>query len=799
MLKLVNVNKYFNRFKSSEIHVINNTTLELEDTGLIALLGESGSGKTTLLNCIGGLDKIDYGCIYLNGKLMPKKVSYKKDEMRVLNIGYIFQNFYLLNNLSVFDNVALSLQTIGIKNKKEIKEKVDYVLTKVGMYRYRNKPAGMLSGGERQRVAIARAIVKNPEIIIADEPTGNLDSKNTLEIMNIISAIAKEKLVILVTHEKKLAEFYATRIISIEDGEVKKDYINDKVDDLDYRIDNIFYLKDFKHHQEINDKKNKLDIYSDENRKLKLSIVIKGDNIYIKSAGNENIEIAYEDSNIEFVDDHYKKIEKKEADKYDFDIEKLSNKRVKYSSIYSLISMIKSGYNTVKKYKLVKKILLIGFFITAMFIVYSMSAIFGSTKIEDKDFIVYNPNYIKVKNVANNIDEYSKLKKNTNIEYVIPGTSTIHMALKNNIIYQFHDAQINLSASLVSSKKLNSVVIGRIPQSKYEIVVDKMVYDRAVTYASIKTLNYLSASDLISAKITIDGLSEFTIVGISDNNSPSIYFSEEMMEDVIARGYDEVHYETTYILSTNAIDEDVHLIEGKLPTNDYEVMVNIADKEFMPLGKEIDYKIDNRKLKVVGYYKSYDLRDIYYVNTNTLSYENALKYPSMYVYSSNKEKTIEYLNSMKLNASDTYIDSKNIHIEEKKDTVHESLIISSILLGISFIEIYLMVRSSFLSRIKEIGILRAVGMKRIDIYKMFLGEVVIITTLASMPGFILMSLILKEIIKIQYLNTMFVIDARVLILSIVVIYLLNLFIGILPIFNVIRHTPAQILSRNDID
>ena len=117
------------------------------------------------------------------------------------------------------------IKMLGIKDKEEIKKRVDYCLDKVGMYRYRNRLASMLSGGERQRVGIARAIVKNPNIIIADEPTGNLDSKNTLEIMNIIKSISKEKLVILVTHEKELANFYADRIINISDGKVISDKI----------------------------------------------------------------------------------------------------------------------------------------------------------------------------------------------------------------------------------------------------------------------------------------------------------------------------------------------------------------------------------------------------------------------------------------------------------------------------------------------------------------------------------------------------------------------------------------------
>ena len=225
MVRLENVNKYFNRRKKNEIHVINDTSLNMENKGLIALLGPSGCGKTTLLNVIGGLDKVNGGRVYINGEKITGRRAGKVDKIRNLNVGYIFQNYNLVDNMTVFDNVAIALKMVGVKDKKEIEEKVNYVLEKVGMYRYRNRYADMLSGGERQRVGIARAIVKNPAIVIADEPTGNLDSKNTLEVMNIIKAISEDKLVILVTHEEQLADFYASRIIRILDGRVVSDVI----------------------------------------------------------------------------------------------------------------------------------------------------------------------------------------------------------------------------------------------------------------------------------------------------------------------------------------------------------------------------------------------------------------------------------------------------------------------------------------------------------------------------------------------------------------------------------------------
>src|SRR5574344_540499 len=128
MVKLVNVNKYFYRHKRNQIHAINNANLDFDDKGLVAILGNSGCGKTTLLNSIGGLDKVNKGKIYINGKKIAKRTSGRVDKIRAVNIGYIFQNYNLINYLTVFENVALALKISGIKNKEEIKTRVDYIL-----------------------------------------------------------------------------------------------------------------------------------------------------------------------------------------------------------------------------------------------------------------------------------------------------------------------------------------------------------------------------------------------------------------------------------------------------------------------------------------------------------------------------------------------------------------------------------------------------------------------------------------------------------------------------------------------
>ena len=231
MIILDKVNKYFNKGRKNEVHVIDNTTLTLGDTGLVALLGPSGCGKTTLLNTIGGLDRIKRGKIIIDGKKISSRSYRKVDKIRNLNIGYIFQDYKLIDNLSVYDNVALVLKMVGIKNKTEIKKRVEYVLDKVGMLRYKKRPAGMLSGGERQRVGIAMAMTFQPKLLIADEPTSALDVTTQSQIIKGMMELRDKynTSIMIVTHNLAVALYMADKIIVMKDGEVVDRGNRDKI------------------------------------------------------------------------------------------------------------------------------------------------------------------------------------------------------------------------------------------------------------------------------------------------------------------------------------------------------------------------------------------------------------------------------------------------------------------------------------------------------------------------------------------------------------------------------------------
>ena len=834
MLTLNNVDKYFYRHKSNQIHVINDTSLEFGETGLTALLGPSGCGKTTLLNVIGGLDKPDRGSIYINGQKITGRTAGSVDKIRNLNIGYIFQNYNLISNMTVFDNVAMVLRMVGIRDKEEIREKVEYALDLVGMYRYRKRYADMLSGGERQRVGIARAIVKNPSIIIADEPTGNLDSANTLEVMNIIKAISREKLVILVTHEENLATFYADRIIRLMDGSVISDEINQNADGLDYRIENRIYLQDIKDQRTFEDGDYSIRVFNDSSEKMNVDIVISRGNLFIQSRdAGSRMEIVDENSSIELVDDHYRPMTAEEAEARRFHSERLRTSRpLRHSSILNIFTMLSSGFRTVGKYHILKKILLLGFVISAMFITYAVSSIAGILNIPDDRFVKDDKSYVGVVQKKISVDEYLAYESDPSVEYALPGDGHINMSMKYDEYWQTSWGGTMISGSLSSSEDLSQedIIYGRLPEEKYEVVIDQLILTRIKEdNQDIVMAGYKTPDELLGRHLTLKNLPEFTIVGITDRTSPCIYADPSMFIDMLANnGSSEDFYEDQYSDDYDgAVDEqyddegnviaaspdaskliDYALCRKELqltqdssaPKNDYEVLVDNDYSKSMKLGSELKTKVNGHKLKVVGYYTSDTVSGKFFVNTNMIKYRLILDQENMTVKpAGDKEATVAALKDQGAKSRDLYKYQKNKYRKSQLEMTRAFLLVGGIIIIISLIEVFLMMRASFLSRIKEVGTLRAIGVRKSDIYKMFTGEIIAITAVASIPGWLLMNYILYHLQDVSYFSNMLVCSPQTVLISLALIAGFNLLFGLMPLMRILIKRPAAILARTDVN
>lgn len=221
MLELKKITKKYLSGTNS-VSALKGIDLKFRKTEFVSILGPSGCGKTTLLNIIGGLDQYTTGDLIINGKSTKNFKDKDWDTYRNHSIGFVFQNYNLIPHQTVLANVELALTLAGI-NKTERRKRAIKALKDVGLEDQIHKKPNQMSGGQMQRVAIARALVGNPDILLADEPTGALDTKTSVQIMELLKEISKTKLVIMVTHNPDLAEKYSTRIIKLLDGQVTDD------------------------------------------------------------------------------------------------------------------------------------------------------------------------------------------------------------------------------------------------------------------------------------------------------------------------------------------------------------------------------------------------------------------------------------------------------------------------------------------------------------------------------------------------------------------------------------------------
>lgn len=221
MLQLKNIVKSYTVGELTQV-ALKGISLNFRENEFVSILGQSGSGKTTMLNIIGGLDRYDSGDLVINGVSTKKYRDADWDAYRNTSIGFVFQSYNLIPHQNVLSNVEMALTLSGVSRKERRKRAVE-VLNKVGLQDHIHKKPNQLSGGQMQRVAIARALINNPDILLADEPTGALDTETSIQIMNLLKQISEEKLVIMVTHNPELAEVYSTRIVNLKDGQITSD------------------------------------------------------------------------------------------------------------------------------------------------------------------------------------------------------------------------------------------------------------------------------------------------------------------------------------------------------------------------------------------------------------------------------------------------------------------------------------------------------------------------------------------------------------------------------------------------
>ncbi len=530
MIKVSHLNKYYHAKKSNQLHVLNDINLELPDVGFITILGPSGSGKTTLLNVLGGLDSFQ-GEITYDQKNIRNYSMHSMDKMRKESIGYVFQNYNLLTDLSIYENLRIALEVIDITDKEEVDKRIEHALKAVGLYKFRKKLASSLSGGQMQRVSIARALVKHSKIIIADEPTGNLDSDNSLEVMNILKKISSYSLVLLVTHDQQLAEFYSDRIIEIKDGSIvtQRDATQNS---LLAQTRNTIYLKDLEKVEGESEKVKYTFYLEDAKEDLQLTIVEHNHQFYLSS--NQKIKLLV-DSPLKLVDDHYKEKKIDTMEHFSYDTSWYKDKK-NYNFFRKcgeyFLSSLKGFFHTRRKEKFFHTIFfLMGVILSFINISYaSLTFVDDSYYIYDKDLYsvkeVYEDdferekylNVIKTSVLEGNIDHFYPAYSNCSLYYDFSLNSFEHV-----------QGMLNTASWDQNILKDGDLLCGRVATKKNEIVLGKKLADRIMdaVHNDQFTFQHLLNWELTNSNYYPETGEEknhtLKIVGVTKKDSSAIY------------------------------------------------------------------------------------------------------------------------------------------------------------------------------------------------------------------------------------------------------------------------------------
>ncbi len=504
MIELKNICKSYHSNGIYEV-ALKNINLKLSSKGLISIVGKSGSGKTTLLNIIGSLDNSDFGELIIDGKNIREFNDDELDSYRNKYVSFIFQNYNLIDHMSVLDNIKLK-RIISNDDENVVIYDSEEALKKVGLYKYKNKLPIYLSGGERQRVAIARAISSDSKIILCDEPTGALDHKTGIEILNILKELSKDKLVIMVTHNLELAKKYSNRIITMEDGEIISDVGKEIKDEIE---------------EEFKITKNKLDIktiiklaYSNLKLKKKRNILLA----LTSSIGIIGISIILSISNgfNDSLDDYEKYISSKVPVVITFYKEEKSNKKYSDSKIINISNDESSNY------------------INKTFINY-----FNDINKDDIEFTKYN--YLIKLNIISKDNNYFEID-NSLFNTIPSNIKENYDLVEGRLPSKYNEllVEINSDNSLSSSisKALNiknNNSLEDITNKELRLVLNNDYYSKQEDSYIVKSINkdmYENKNNIVLKVVGVIKVKKDKVEEVSFSNS--IYYMDSLVNQIIS-------------------------------------------------------------------------------------------------------------------------------------------------------------------------------------------------------------------------------------------------------------------------
>lgn len=819
MIRIENLEKYYNRGKKNENHVLKTINLEFPDHGLICITGESGCGKTSLLNAAGGLDSFQKGRVIYEGKHVLTCGRYRMEQYRNQKIGYVFQNYYLIADQTVGYNVELALQLCPMA-EDELQERVDAVLDAVGMKKYKYKLVSQLSGGQKQRVSIARALVKNPDIIFADEPTGNLDEANTIRVMNILKTVSKQCLVVLVSHEQDMVQCFGDRIIRMVDGEVVSDEENISGGTFRRMDHQHIYLRDLSM-REVDVDGLDIQVFADQGavHTGKVQMAWKDGKIYIQGLEETEVIVAGEDTGCEMIEENRPQVEDIRNMK-DLSVDSLSGghggKLTMHKSlgVRKLLQMVQMNLEYFGRKRIVLNIVL---GIATLLLMSTVTDLLQQNSINREAVQRIDSHMVTLKVEPQNRNNSTVFVNQANDFYATvlfaKGYTDISIDTNAvlNILYegypQLEGSLCKLDGfSVVSNRNISeeNLECGRMPEKRDEIVIDRWLLERCRNKENmLRELIQRDESVLdVKASLTTGG-AKYTIVGVSKMDEPTVYVSDSAM---MGFNYDGAQVMTTEELRLLGLEQ-----YEKVSLSGRQFLVSeklLEAQEGERPGEELLAKINHDfggNCKIKGYF-SEDLGVDYVVSEQMLQemirgYVIKARHCRFYVEDPEAavldiQRNLDQAGSeLKISVVNSSKEQLKAYQTENQSTIRISHAVTMAMLLMCLLMIYFTVRSNVLGRWEELTVYRLQGIRLRDIMKVYALEMVWISFCVCCPVILICWGIISYVAAIPSLEIYLYFPLWSAVVLALLLVACHALISVLPVGKILSKTPVELMRE----
>lgn len=814
MIQLKNLHKYYNKGRQNEIHVINGTTLSLPKCGFVCILGESGSGKTTLLNTMGGLDDFKKGSLSIAGETLQHYSSSKIDKIRTRHCAYIFQNYYLLQEHTVEYNIHLALDMYHL-TEEEKQKRIDYVLQAVDMQKYKKRVVSRLSGGQQQRIAIARALVKSPEVIFADEPTGNLDEANTMRIMQILKKVSRTCLVVMVTHEKRLASFFADRIIHITNGCVDSDTLCQNNGTCSYQKESVFYLKEYTEHTITADNL-QLYCYTKDTQMppLTLHLIYDNGSYYLKAEDNTNITFLTDTNDRQLLFEQSPVLSEEDLEQFDYQLEQLPASKMPSLSFKETFLL---AWNNLKLLGKQQFFLIVSFFIMAVLLVLTVADIMTLNSIDIRTAVHNDSHYLAV-NVEKNkgaenliYQQYFDTMLDTLLEYV--SVDAIQFDFSTDLSYVYdHFTQIKDANGLFTGYSFapltrldeTTLVYGSMPSTVNEVVIDLRVLETFLAQDTILAQIIPNPEYFVGKELTVAKKDwNITISGICDSGEPDIYLDKFTRLSLSSW----ISHRTAGLTSLQKAIPDVF---SSITLGENEALVSESFAEQLRLsGHPESFSTPlSKRYEVVGTFPDDFPADAVLAEEG---YDEFLLHlirqaKKFILFTEDKEMARNYFISMddtiheylQFFITNPYAEELAVYEEARAIKLDARLVITIAIFIVSLIVLYFSMKSNAVKNMQNIAVYRLLGIKKRSIALVFALETMFLTSYTSLPAILLTSAVLKFIASIPSLEMTLVYPWSAVFGIVAFLYVINCLAGILPILGILKLPPAKLAAKYDL-